>query len=94
MLTFNEHHICLFDRSGALIKYLNSDRLKLQEVDSANFYLTWKQVKNIFLAVDRFNVVSYWNTLTGKLFHREKHEGVNRIPEAYRYVCSENPRRY
>ena len=76
LLTFNEHHICIVNsRSGNLMKYLNSDRLKLEDVDFCNQYLAWKQVKNIFMAVDRFNVVSYWNTLTGKLFHKEKLKG-------------------
>ena len=95
MMTISEHHICVFNsRKGTIIKFQNSARLILEEVDLERNYLAWKQVKNIFMAVDRFNVMSYWNTLTGKLFYREKLEGENRIPEAYKYVCSKSQRRY
>ena len=37
---------------------------------------------NIFAAVDRFNVVSFWNTFTGKLIHKKVLEGTKRIQNA------------
>ena len=50
----------------------------------------------MFAAVNRFNVVSYWNTFTGKLIYRSRLEGKERIEDAHYYKsysyqpCSEN----
>ena len=38
---------------------------------SKNGYLVWTQKGNIFAAVDRFNIVYFWNTLTGKLIYKK-----------------------
>ena len=38
-------------------------------------------------AVNRFNVVSFWNTLTGKVIHKKVLEGHAQIEHAYRYRC-------
>ena len=34
-------------------------------------YLAWKQQNHLLAAVDRFNVVTFWNTLTGKLIYKK-----------------------
>ena len=38
-------------------------------------------------AVTRFNVVYFWNTLTGKLIHKKVLEEHAQIPHAYNYRC-------
>ena len=45
-------------------------------------YLAWKQVGNIFAAVDQFNVVTFWNSLTGKLIYKAKLDKKNQIKDA------------
>ena len=34
-------------------------------------FIVWKQKDHIVAAVNRFNVVSFWNALTGKLIHKK-----------------------
>ena len=36
-----------------------------------NDFLVWKNQDHLLAAVNRFNVVSFWNTLTGKLIHKK-----------------------
>ena len=45
-------------------------------------------------AVNRFNVVSFWNTLTGKLIHKKVLEEHAQIPQAYNYRCHDYQARY
>ena len=56
-----------------LKKHLFDGVKKLEEFDK-NEYLVWKQLGNLFVAVNRFNVVNYWSTLSGKLIHRARLE--------------------
>ena len=40
-------------------------------------FLVWRQKDHLLAAVNRFNVVSFWNTLTGRLIHKavlEEHD--------------------
>ena len=53
--------------------------MKLEDIKSDDNYLAWKQKDNIFAAVDRFNVVTFWNTLTGELIYKKLLEGEERI---------------
>ena len=43
----------------------------LEDFEKFNDYLAWTQLGHIFAAVDRFNVVSFWNSLTGKLIYKK-----------------------
>ena len=61
---------------------------------SENNYLVWKQKKNIFAAVDRFNVVTFWNTITGELIYKKLLEGKDRIQDAQNYRCHTNSLRH
>ena len=50
-----------------------------QSSERLNDYLAWTQKGLIFAAVDRYNVVSFWNSLTGKLIYKkvlEKHAQI------------------
>lgn len=53
--------------------------MELEDSKSKNDYLVWTQKGNIFAAVDRFNIVYFWNTLTGKLIYKKVLEGSARI---------------
>ena len=61
---------------------------------SENNYLAWNQKGNIFAAVDRFNVVTFWNTLTGLLIYKKLLEGDERIQDAQNYRCHTNQLRH
>ena len=60
-----------------------------------NEYLVWKQYENIFAAVSRYNVVTFWNTITGKQIYRAWLQGNDAICEdAYMYRAQDNQSRY
>ena len=50
-------------------------RLRLEAADSEEDYIAWRQKGTIFAAVNRFNVVSFWSTLTGRLIYRSVLDG-------------------
>ena len=68
--------------------------MELEESKSRNDYLVWTQKGNIFAAVDRFNIVSFWNTLSGKLIYKKVLEGRARIQDAYKYRHHDHQTRY
>ena len=51
-------------------------------------------VGDIFAAVDRFNIVSFWNTLTGKLIYKKILEGTSRIQDAILFRSFDRQNRY
>ena len=79
-----------------ILKLPFTGRLSLEGSGSeSGEYLLWKQKEHIMAAVNRFNVVSFWNTLTGELFHkkiirREK----DMIIDARKYRCHGYQARY
>ena len=54
----------------------------LEDSDKLNEYLAWTQKGHTFAAVDRFNVVTFWNSLTGKLMHKKVLEKDAQIEDA------------
>ena len=54
----------------------------------------WQQKGNIFAAVDRFNLVSFWNTHTSKLIYKKVLEGTSRIQDAIFYRSHDRHDRY
>ena len=68
--------------------------MKLEEPRGENNYLAWSQKGNIFAAVDRFNIVTFWNSLTGKIIYRKALEGSARIQDASSYRCHDCQTRY
>ena len=59
--------------SGRLRKIQKSLFRGTLQLEDANFgagYLLWKQENHIFAAVDRFNVIYFWNSITGKLIYK------------------------
>ena len=47
----------------------------MEDSGDGDDFLVWKQKDNILAAVNRYNVVSFWDTLTGKLIHKKVLEG-------------------
>ena len=63
-------------------KRLFNCKMELEASRGENSYLVWKQKDNIFVAVNRFNVATFWNTLTGKIIYKKILEGPSRIEHA------------
>ena len=61
--------------------------MKLEDIKNDDNYLAWNQQGIIFAAVDRFNVVTFWNTLTSELIYKKLLEGNERIEDAQNYRC-------
>ena len=68
--------------------------MQLEQSGGRNKYLAWQQKGNIFAAVDRFNVVSFWNTLTSKLIYKKMLEGDSRIQDAELFRSFDIQNRY
>ena len=74
VISMSERNIWLIHASG-LVQTIKKDLFEgTRQLDNfvPNNYLAWKQHGNMFAAVNRFNVVSFWNTMTGKLVHRTR----------------------
>ena len=66
-------------------KCLFRGKIPLEGSRDQGEYLVWKQKGNLFAAVDRFNVVSFWNCLTGRLIYKKVLEGAAKIEKAHCY---------
>ena len=42
----------------------------MEDYGEGDDFLAWSQKGHLLAAVNRFNVVSFWNTLTGQLIHK------------------------
>ena len=75
VLSVGEKNIWLLHPSGKADRIPLSSfggTMELEEFDgSTEEYLAWTQKDHIFAAVSRLNVVSFWNTFTGKLIHKK-----------------------
>ena len=54
----------------------------LEDSEELNEYLAWTQKGRIFAAVNRLNVVSFWDSLTGKLIYKKVLENGAQIEDA------------
>ena len=96
-LMIDQENISLLHASGEILKvqkHLFNGEVKLEEPRGENNYLAWSQKGNIFAAVDRFNIVTFWNSLTGKIIYRKVLEGPARIQDASSYRCHDCQTRY
>ena len=66
----------------------------MEDIAPGTKFLAWKQKAHVLAAVDRFNVVSFWSTLSGKLIHKQLLDQKSRIPDAYYYRSYSSQRRY
>ena len=70
ILYVGQQYIWLLHASGIIKKILKlpfTGKLQLKLKDgNRDDYLLWKQHGHIMAAVNRFNVVDFWNTLTGE----------------------------
>ena len=67
-LTIDEEYIWLLHESGTIQKIQSfAGKIQLESYGGEENCLVWKQKNHIFAAVDKFNVVSFWNTITGNL---------------------------
>ena len=85
VMSVSSRNIWIITASGQA-KSIETDlfegRTELEE-NEENDYLVWKQHQHLLAAVNRFNVVSFWNTLTGRLVHKVRLEGKDRIADAH-----------
>ena len=71
-MTVDRQSIWLFHASGTVQRIQgHNGTVQLEDMTGADNYLAWKQKNHMLAAVDRFNVVSFWNTLTGKLIYKK-----------------------
>ena len=66
----------------------------MEDSGDGDDFLVWSQKGHILAAVNRYNVVSFWNTLTGKLIQMKVLEGDAKIEDAHKYRCYEYQARY
>ena len=65
--------------------FLFRGRIPLEGSKGQKDYLVWKQKGNLFAAADRYNVVTFWNCLTGRVIYKKVLEGKARIEKAHCY---------
>ena len=66
----------------------------MEDQGEGDDYLVWRQKDHLLAAVNRFNVVSFWNSLTGQLIHKKVLEENDSIKQAYKYRCYDYQSRY
>ena len=67
-LAIDEEYIWLLHESGTVQKIQSfAGKIQLESFGGEESYLVWKQKNHLFAAVDKYNVVSFWNTITGNL---------------------------
>ena len=88
LLASDQQSIWLVHASGMIKKIqklLFLGRIPLEGSRDQKDYLVWKQKGKFFAAVDRFNVVTFWNCLTGRVVFKKVLEGPARIEKAHCY---------
>ena len=45
--------------------------LQMEDSGEGDDFLVWKQKGHVLAAVNRFNVVCFWNTLSGRLIDKQ-----------------------
>ena len=71
-LSIDRQNIWLLHASGVVQKIQSfNGTVQLEDLAGEDNYLVWKQKNHMLAAVDRFNVASFWNTLTGKLIYKK-----------------------
>ena len=66
----------------------------MEEQGEEDDFLVWRQKDHLLAAVNRFNVASLWNTLTGQLINKKVLEECNQIKDAHKYRCHDYQARY
>ena len=99
VLSVDNQSIWLLHASGDAQRFLKlpfTGKLQLEGSGSEiGDYLLWKQHEHLMAAVNRFNVVSFWNTLTGELFHKKIiSQESHQIADARKYRSHVYQKRY
>ena len=74
LISIDQHNIWTIHASGEMQKFLIqpfAGTLRMEDSGEEDDFLVWRQKDHLLAAVDRFNVVSFWCTLTGKLIHKK-----------------------
>ena len=75
-MSIDRQNIWLFHASGSVQRIQGfNGTVQLEDVAGSDNYLAWKQKNHLLAAVDRFNVVHFWNALTGKLIYKKLLQG-------------------
>ena len=89
LLVSDEQNILLVYTSGMIQMIQNNclfrGKIPLEGSKGQKDYLVWKQKGNLFAAADRYNVVTFWNCLTGRVIYKKVLEGKARIEKAHCY---------
>ena len=73
VLSIDERNVCVLHASGEVHKLPNNFAGTLQMEDSGedDDFMVWRQQGCLLAAVNRFNVVCFWDTLTGRLLDKQ-----------------------
>ena len=59
--------------------------VQLEQSERKDDFILWKQKDHLLAAVNRYNVVCFWNTVTGRLIHKKLLGERAKLPDAYKY---------
>ena len=94
-MSVDRQNIWLFHASGTVQRIQgHNGTMQLEDMAGTDNYLAWKQQNHLLAAVDRFNVVTFWNTLTGKLIYKKLLQGSAQIADAFKFRRHDTQMRY
>lgn len=72
VISIDDQNIWALHASGEMQKLQTfTGTLQLEESGEGDDFLVWTQKGHVLAAVNRFNVVCFWNTLSGKLIGKQ-----------------------
>ena len=73
VVSIDERNVCVIHASGEVQKIRNhfAGTLQMEYSGENDDFMVWRQQGFLLAAVNRFNVVCFWNTLTGKLVGKQ-----------------------
>ena len=94
-MAIDHENIWILHKSATAVKIQSFDgELRLEDYGVQENYLVWKQWNHFFAAVDIYNIVTFWNTLTGKLIHKKLLPATGQITNAQEYRAHDYQGRY
>ena len=78
VISIDQQNIWALHSSGEMHRFRTfAGSLQMEDYGEGDDFLAWSQKGHLLAAVNRVNVVFFWNTLTGQLIHKkvlEEHE--------------------
>ena len=72
VISIDQQNIWALHASGEMHRLqIFAGTLQMEDLGEGDDFLVWRQKGLIMAGVNRFNVVCFWDTLTGKLIHKQ-----------------------